>query len=138
MTPFESITDARAAITAHFMNNMAPADEGVRAALLEASAAPSPVDLIMGTLEALYSAKSNLGADGKMLVAQLADFAVQNGWHGINAEGRGLGMTQAMLRELGEPCPSPRGWPDASSDPAPHARFVTPLNALTGEGAAAA
>lgn len=91
--------------------------------LLDALAAPSPVDRIVKAAEALYAARDTLNDDGKALCAQLMSHAALQGWHGLAEDNRGGRIVQAMCRDLGEPAPTGE-WPAPETDPAPDSRYV--------------
>lgn len=99
--------------------------EAVRDQVIAALGAPSPVDRIVKTGEALYAAKSDLDESGKTLVAQLISFATMNGWHGLAVDNRGGRIVMAIRRELGEDAPSGASWPDPESDPDPLPEFAS-------------
>lgn len=96
--------------------------EHTREALVAASGHPSPVDRIVNSAEALFAAKAALGAEGREITAQLAQFAATNGWHGM-AE-RGIAIAGAMNRIGGFKAPAGTSWPEAKDDPEPLARFL--------------
>lgn len=108
------------------MTSAAGLPEHTREALLEAAGHPSPVDRVVNSAEALYAAKSDLDADGRVIAAQLAQFAAMNGWHGMSE--RGLKIAQAMQRIGGYAAPPGSTWPSAEDDPEPLERFLdTPV-----------
>lgn len=94
--------------------------------LAVAASAPSPVDRIVKSAEALYAIRDDLDADGQTVCAQLASFAAQNGWHGLEQDNRGGKMAQAMLRDMGEKAPVGK-WPAKDKDPAAAEEFVEPV-----------
>lgn len=99
--------------------------EKVRDDVIAALGAPSPVDRIVKTGEALYAARADLDADGQTLCAQLISFAAMNGWHGLAEDNRGGRIVMAMRRDLGEDAPS-GSWPEPETDPAPLAAYAPP------------
>lgn len=94
--------------------------------VLEFSGHPSPVDRIVNTAEALYAVKGQLSAEGRVMTAQLAQFAAVNGWHGMSE--RGLQISRAMQRIGGYQAPEGTSWPDASEDPEPLSTMLTPAD----------
>ena len=100
--------------------------EDVRDRVIAGLGAPSPVDRIVKTGEALYAVHANLDDEGKVLVAQLISFAAMNGWHGLAEDNRGGRIVMAMRRDLGEEAPGGASWPDPESDPSPLAEYVPP------------
>lgn len=123
--PFDSITAAKSGLVAYLMASGATLDDTLQQRLTDAMACPSPVDMLVQSMEALYAAHTDLDDAGKALVAQLSGFIVANGWHGINQDDRGNRIIRAMLRELGEIPPLGVTWPEVDDDPAVDARFVT-------------
>jgi hypothetical protein len=98
--------------------------EDVRDRVIAALGAPSPVDRIVKTGEALYAARADLNEAGKMLVGQLISFAAMNGWHGLAEDNRGGKIVMAMRRDLGEAAPAGGSWPEPEEDPEPLAEFA--------------
>lgn len=103
--------------------------EDVRTKVIAALGAPSPVDRIVKTGEALYAAREDLNDEGKTLCSQLISFAAMQGWHGLADENRGGRIVQAMRRDLGEKAPGSTKWPSAEDDPAPAPEFAKPVAA---------
>lgn len=106
----------------YMMMGAAGLPEHTREALLEAAGHPSPVDRVVNSAEALYAVKGDLDADGRVMAAQLAQFAAMNGWHGMSE--RGLQIAQAMQRIGGYQAPAGTSWPAAEDDPEPVGRFL--------------
>lgn len=100
--------------------------EFVRGKMREASASSSPVDRIVLTAEALYSAKDELKPDALALVAVLAQFAAGHDFHGLAT--RGPAMADAVRRISGEKAVG-RKWPEAKNDPDPLPQFVQVVEA---------
>lgn len=115
----ESIGAAKVAISTILGSLEGETRERVEKAVAEAS----PVVTIMNTLEALY-ANPDKTDDQRSLILALTEFAIPQGWHGINDDNRGTKIMRAMMRDLGQTAPTGNPWPDASDDPAPDARFA--------------
>lgn len=98
--------------------------EDTRERVIAALGAPSPVDRIVKTGEALYAVSGDLNDEGKTLVAQLISFATMNGWHGLPQDNRGGRIVMAMRRDIGEDAPDTMPWPTADTDPVPLAEFA--------------
>ncbi len=125
MIAFENLTAAKSGLVAYLMASGPTLNETLKRYLTDAVACPSPVDMLVQSMEALYAAHADLDATGKALVAQLSGFIVANGWHGINQDDRGNRIVRAMLRELGQTPPIGVTWPDGADDPVADTRFVT-------------
>lgn len=119
----DNIQDLGTAAQTFMMTHGASLPEELRNTLLEAISAPSPVDRIVKTGEALYAARDTLNDDGKTLCAQLISFASLQGWHGLGDDNRGGRIVAAIRRDLGEKAPSGK-WPVAETDPEPDSRFA--------------
>jgi len=124
-----SIDAAKQALTRYMMLNGNTLPEHTQNHVIEAMAEPSPVDMLVRSMEALYAAKGDLNPAGLTIVGQLAGFIVPNGWHGINQDNRGTRIVRAMRRELGEPAPEGTEWAEAETDPEPQARYGEPAQA---------
>lgn len=124
MTPFTDLQQATTGIVAFMMTHGSGLPEATRDAVLTAAGQPSPVDQLMGTLEALYAAKADIPDEGKELVAKIAEIVTPLGWHGIQEDNRGSRIQMAMLRDLGEDAPEGMSWPDPEDDPAPSPRYA--------------
>jgi hypothetical protein len=131
LTPFENLQQPTTAIMAFMMQHGGDLPEFTRAKIMDLAAQPSPVDSIMGTLEALYAVRADLPDDGKALIARIAQLVTPLGWHGIMTDNRGPHMQLAMLRELGEEAPVGSSFGDPADDPAPNDSYVPPA---PGEG----
>jgi len=118
------LVDLSTKLQTFIMRHAASLPEFTRNKLLEAGLHPSPVDRIVNAAEALYAVKSDLSAEGRVMCAQLAQFAAVNGWHGMGE--RGLKIAQAMQRIGGYNAPAGSAWPKAEDDPEPIAQMVEP------------
>lgn len=90
---------------------------------------PSPVDAICKTAELLYARRDDLelpiADEARELVAALAAFAAENGWHGMAINNRGGLIAQAMKRELAIKIPAGQAKPQKpDEDPAPLDHYV--------------
>jgi hypothetical protein len=96
--------------------------------------APSIYSVVVDTCEYLYAHRDAIGDDARLLCAQLASFAAQNGWGELGHDNRGGLIHQAMARDLGRKLlpgqPKPQA---AADDPLPSARFrsAPPPEAVT-------
>ena len=124
MIPFDTLAAAKSGLTMFLMTKGATLADPLREHLAAALASPSPVDMLVQSMEALYAARAELGAEGKTVIGSLAGFIMANGWHGINADDRGYRIVRAMRRDLGEAAPDGVTWPDPSTDPAADTRFA--------------
>lgn len=118
------LVDLSTKLQTFIMLHAASLPEFTRDKLLEAGLHPSPVDRVVNAAEALYAVKSDLSAEGRVMCAQLAQFAAVNGWHGMGD--RGLKIAQAMQRIGGYNAPAGAAWPKAEDDPEPVAQMVLP------------
>lgn len=98
--------------------------DAVRSRAVAAISSPSPVDRIVKLGEVLYAARAEINAEGQALAAQLIGFAASQGWHGLSVEGRGVGIVQALQRDLGEKPPAGVKFPEPAADPAPLPEFA--------------
>ncbi len=102
---------------------------GVRDKFLAAQAG-GPVDSAVNVGEALYANRdlitdSDAKSAAMTLAAQCAMWCANpaNRFHGLdlpegpNGIARGVGISWAMQRELGEPAPTGFAWPEAEEDP---------------------
>lgn len=122
----QDITSANGIIQGYLITSGAALPDFTRQRLIEATAAPSPVDRIVNTAEILFASKDSLDNPAREVCAKLAFFATTNSWHGLTTDNRGGRIVQAMQRDMGEEAPEGMPWPDAETDPTPKAEFVEP------------
>lgn len=83
----------------------------------------SQADTISQGRELLYAHRDLLNKQGKIILAQLAAYAVGNGWGGDNADGRCQKMVDGVRRDIGEGQAS--DWLPKEEDPAPKINLRT-------------
>jgi hypothetical protein len=97
---------------------------------------PSIFTKVTKTCEYLYAHRDEINDEARVLCAQLASFAAQNGWSELGHNNRGGLIHQAMARDLGRKLlpgqPKPQA---AKNDPEPSVEFahnsvVTPIAPL--------
>ena len=111
-----SLPDLLARLQRFLMTEAATLPEFIREKLMGAAIHPSPVVRLVDSCEALWAIRADLSAEGRELIAQLAQFTAMNGFHGMRE--RGAAMVSALCRDAGfEPSPGQQ-WPDADQDPA--------------------
>lgn len=126
MQEFTTISAALTAFQAYVHGPAETLDDGVTDLLMTHVAQPSPVAAICNGLEVLFANREDLDAAGKELCASLASFATSNGWHGLAADERGVGMIGAVRRDLGHTKPGGGSWPSKADDPAGKSQFTKP------------
>jgi len=122
-----ALTDIPAARLAvlQFMALLPEEVDGIRDTLLEQAAHVSPVDQICGLGEAIYALRDEASEPARRLAIDLIAFASANAWHGLLSDQRGLRMTAALHRSLGDEAPED-GWPAPNTDPAARPDFAKP------------
>ena len=125
MIAFNSISDALGAVRDLAFNPPAglPADVADRMRAIAAEI--SPVTAIVDGAELIFARREDLDADQLRLGAGLISFATENGWHGLAADGRGVGILRALRRDAGDE-PVNGDWPDPADDPEIQPRFSKP------------
>lgn len=111
-------------LSAFLVDHAASLPEHTRNAVLANANHPSPVDRIVNTAEALYAAKGDLTKEGRVITAQLAQFAAINGFHNMGERGQKIFL--AMNRMGNFAAPVGVQWPAADQDPEPLERFAAP------------
>lgn len=115
-----SHAEMREAITTYLMSGaVAGLPEATGRAMIRASQEASWVIGYDITVESLWAVREQLDAAGKTLLGALAGFmaAPGNDFMEKGRSGRGTAMRYAMQRDLGEPAPEGRSWPEPSEDP---------------------
>lgn len=99
-------------------------EPALRDRLKQASREVSRVVGVVSFMEVLYAHRDEVGDAGKLVCAQLAQFATVNAWHGLAADNRGAGIVYAMRRDLGHTNPANEAWPDPADDPEPDSQHA--------------
>lgn len=85
----------------------------------------SPVDAIVNASEIVFANREAAGMPSGLLevAAGLAVVASVHGFHGMDQESRGVNISLALRRQLGETAPE-GGWPAPEDDPEPKEQYV--------------
>ena len=119
-----NIREAQQRLSSYLITYGAALPAFTRGKVIEAQSAPSAVQRIVQSAEALYAAREGIGYDGRAMAAVLTQLATRHGWSKLDEDDRGGAMLGALLRENGEPPPAGMEWPDPADDPAPRRGFV--------------
>lgn len=123
MQSFNSIGAARDALLSLAYNPPTELAADIVEQLRLVASEISPVTVIVHGAELLFARRDELAEGQLELAAGLASFATENGWHGLAADERGVGLVRALRRDAGDETPNGK-WPDAEQDPEALARFV--------------
>lgn len=124
MTTIDSFPSALAAIDDLRIEHGAGLLDHTRAQLRNIATKASPLDRVVGTVEALWAARADIGKPGRDTAAALALFVGGAGFPALALEGRGQRIAAALHRAGGYSPPAGTDWPDPETDPETLAEYV--------------
>jgi len=127
MEPFKNFEDANAAAM-QYSQKMAE-DESIPQAVIDllhaATIKLSPVDRVCQSAEVIYCNRHQFDDEGKTLGVRLTAFAISNSFQRIGTEERGMGVINALRRDMGHERVLGE-WPDPSEDPEANSKYTAP------------